>query len=63
MNNTIPNREELEHQAMEAQSALTEQKEYVERPKSQRVLAWILAAVRVIGVILYFGWISGLIHF
>lgn len=35
---------------------------YVERPKWQRVLAWVLAILVSIGVLLYFGWISGIIH-
>jgi hypothetical protein len=57
------NREELEHQAMEAIAKQEEEKpEYVERPRSHRVLAWILVGVMVIGVLLYYGWISGILH-
>ena len=54
------NREELEHEAMEAldrQQAEAERGEYVERPKSQRVLAWVLAGIVIAGVILYYFWI------
>ena len=36
--------------------------EYVPRSKGARVLAWILAVVVMIGVILYLCWISGIIH-
>ena len=56
------NREELEHLALSELEHEMEKSEYVERPKSQRILAWILAGVVVIGVLLYFGWISGILH-
>ena len=39
-----------------------EDPEYVERPKSQRVLAWILVVLVIIGVILYYLWIAGILH-
>ena len=35
---------------------------YVERPRSQRVLAWILTGIMVLGVLLYYAWISGILH-
>ena len=57
------NHEELEHQAMEEIARQQEEKpEYVERPKSHRILAWILVGVMVVGVLLYYGWISGILH-
>ena len=60
---TEPNREELEHQAMEAAAQQEQEKnEYVERPRSHRVLAWILVGVMIVGVLLYYGWISGILH-
>ena len=55
-----PNREELEHQAMEAIAQQQEKQEYVERPRSHRVLAWILAVLMVLGVAFYYCWISGI---
>ena len=36
--------------------------EYVASPKGTRFLAWILAIIVIIGVILYLGWISGVLH-
>ncbi len=54
-----PSREALEHQALEAQNAQSEKQEYVERPKSQRILAWVLAGVVVVGVVLYAAWLAG----
>ncbi len=63
MNETIPNREELEHQAMEAAARQEEEKDkYVERPRGQRILAWVLLGAVVVGVLLYYGWISGILH-
>ena len=56
------NRAELEHKALEALEREAQKNEYVERPRSQRVLAWILAGVVVVGVLLYFGWIAGILH-
>lgn len=56
------NREELEHQALEALGAQEAQSEYVERPRSHRILAWILVVIMAVGVLLYYGWISGIIH-
>lgn len=57
------NREELEHKALnELEKQTAEPEKYVERPKYQRVLAWVLAVLVIIGVILYFGWISGIVH-
>ena len=31
---------------------------YVERPRSQRILAWVLLVLVVIGVILWYYWIA-----
>lgn len=56
-----PSREALEHQALEAQNVQPEKQEYVERPKSQRILAWVLAGVVVVGVALYTLWIAGVL--
>ena len=57
------NREELEHQAMEEIARQEEEKpEYVERPRFHRVLAWILFGVMVVGILLYYAWISGILH-
>ena len=57
------NREELEHKALDEMAKQQKPSEpYVERPKSQRMLAWILAGVMIVGVILYFGWLSGILH-
>ena len=55
-------REELEQAALEAlQEREAQSQPYVERPRSQRVLAWILVGVMVLGVALYYGWISGIL--
>lgn len=35
---------------------------YVESSTSVRVLAGILAALMILGVILYLGWLSGILH-
>ena len=57
------NREQLEHKALEELEKQNQSAEpYVERPKGQRMLAWILAGVVIVGVILYFGWLSGILH-
>ncbi len=56
-----PSREALEHLALEEQNAQSEKQEYVERPKFQRILAWILTGVVVVGVLLYFAWIAGIL--
>ena len=56
------NREELEHQAMEAVARQQEKQEYVERPRNHRVLAWVLLVLVVLGVAFYYCWISGLFH-
>lgn len=61
MSQNEPSRETLEHQAIEELNAQTQKQEYVERPKSQRILAWILACVVIVGVLLYFGWIAGIL--
>lgn len=56
------NREELEHRAEQELNQQEQQPEpYVERPRSQRVLAWILAGAVVLGVILSYCWISGIL--
>ncbi len=56
-------RETLEHQALaELEKQNTQSTPYVERPRSQRILAWILAGIVVVGVLLYFGWIAGILH-
>ena len=57
-----PNREELEHEAAEAIARQEEASKYVERPKSHRVLAWILVVLVIIGVFLSYAWISGLLR-
>ena len=36
--------------------------EYVERPKSTRILAWILLVIVITGVILYYLWSAGILH-
>lgn len=36
--------------------------EYVERPKSSRILAWVLLVLVVTGVILYYLWIAGILR-
>ena len=54
-------REELEHDAMaaaEKQEAEENKEPYVERSKGIRALAWVLFALVVIGVILYYFWIA-----
>ena len=57
MNETEP--EQLEN----AEPALSpEDPEYVERPRSARILAWILLTIVIIGVILYYLWIAGILH-
>lgn len=56
------NQDELE-QLDELEPALEpDDPEYVGRSKGARMLAWILAILMIIGVLLYFGWISGVIH-
>ncbi|MBQ6160481.1 MAG: hypothetical protein IJK24_06020 [Oscillospiraceae bacterium] len=54
-------REELEHLAEKELEQQANKQEYVERPLSHRVLAWILAGVMVVGVLLYFAHIAGLL--
>ena len=56
------NREELEHQAMEAAAAQEKKEEYVERPIGHRILAWVLIGVVIVGVIFSYCWISGIFH-
>ena len=57
------NRDELEHKALqELEKQLTEPQKYVERPKFHRVMAWVLFGVVVLGVLLYYAWISGILH-
>ncbi len=54
-------REALEHDAMaaaEKQEAEQNKEPYVERSKGIRVLAWVLFALVIIGVILYYFWIA-----
>ena len=48
-------------EAPEAQQVL-QSEGYTERPRSHRVLAWVLAGLMILGVILYFGWIAGILH-
>ena len=57
-----PNREELEHQAMEAIAEQEKKNEYVERPKSHRILAWVLVGAMLLGIAFYYCWISGVFH-
>ncbi len=40
----------------------SEEPEYVERPRSTRIFAWVLLTIVVIGVILYYLWIAGILH-
>ncbi len=57
------NRESLENLARENETQQEAQTEaYVERPKSQRILAWVLLVLVVLGVLLYYGWIAGILH-
>lgn len=57
------NREELENQAQEAAEQQEAQSTpYVERPRSQRILAWVLLVLVILGVLLYYGWIAGILH-
>ncbi len=58
----VNSREELEHLASEAvkeaEKAEEEKKEvYVERPKSHRILAWVLFALVIVGLFFYYFWI------
>ena len=39
-----------------------EKQEYVERPLGVRIFAWVLAGIMILGVLLYYGWISGILH-
>ncbi len=60
-------REDLEtvepEQIEESEPALErDDPEYVPRAQSTRILAWILIAVMVVGILLYYGWISGILH-
>ena len=56
------NRESLENLARENENQLEAQAEpYVERPKSQRILAWVLFGLVALGVILYYFWLSGVL--
>lgn len=62
MSQETANRENLEHEALAAMERQnSEPAPYVERPKSQRILALILAGVVIVGVILYFCWIAGIL--
>ena len=56
--------EEAQAQNEEMLDADTPQAEtqiYVERPKYQRILAWILAIMVFVGVLLYYAWIAGIL--
>lgn len=56
------NREELTHLADEEIEKQEQQPTpYVERPRSHRVLAWILTGVMVVGVLLYVAWLAGIL--
>lgn len=46
----------------DAEPDLLRSSEYVERPKSTRILAWILLVIVIIGIILYYLWIAGILH-
>ncbi len=41
---------------------MREDPEYVERPRSTRIFAWVLLILVVTGVILYYLWIAGILH-
>ncbi len=59
--NEFNNREELEHaarEAMEKQEQEENQEPYAERPKSLRILAWVLFGVLLVGIALYYFWIA-----
>lgn len=63
MSQNNSSKEMLEHQALEElEKQNAETTPYVERPRSQRILAWILAGVVIVGVLFYFGWIAGILH-
>ncbi|MBQ1678518.1 MAG: hypothetical protein II062_03160 [Oscillospiraceae bacterium] len=53
------NKENPEQQAPEQQE--NRETPYVERPRSQRILAWALAGVVALGVVLYLCWIAGIL--
>ncbi|MBO4212155.1 MAG: hypothetical protein J5878_05830 [Oscillospiraceae bacterium] len=61
MSQNEASREALEFQALKEQTAQTEKQEYVERPRAQRILALMLAVLVMLGVLLYFAWISGIL--
>ena len=62
MSQVDKNQEELEH-IDEVEPVLErDDPEYVASPKSTRVLAWVLAIIVIIGVILYYCWLSGILH-
>lgn len=42
-------------------SAIEPGEHYVERPKGQRILAWVLFGLVALGVILYYFWLSGVL--
>lgn len=53
----------LEQQAMPTEQAsdpmaADPQAPYVERPRGQRIFAWVLAGIVILGVILYYFWIA-----
>ncbi|MBQ1371988.1 MAG: hypothetical protein IIY70_03565 [Oscillospiraceae bacterium] len=61
MSQNEASREALEHQALDALTTQAEKQEYVERPRFQRILAWILTGVMVLSVLLYLAWIAGML--
>lgn len=63
MSDNTMNREELTHLAdEEIEKRENQPAPYVERPKSHRVMAWILTGLIVAGVLLYYAWIAGILH-
>ena len=64
-------KEELSERAGEAETAAETPAEqpdpalqsdhYVERPRSQRILAWVLFGLVALGVILYCMWLAGVL--
>lgn len=55
-NDYTPNTEDLEQLSQRRMQEDAERQQYTERPRSQRVLAWILLGIMVLGIFFYCYW-------
>lgn len=55
-NDYTPNTEDLEQLSQRRMQEDAERQQYTERPRSQRILAWILLGIMVLGIFFYCYW-------